>query len=42
MEITTSQIIVFIFVMMFIGLSGIIEAITVSTQKGGNWEGKDE
>ena len=42
MEVTTSQIIVFIFVMMFVGLSGIIEAIAISAQKGGDWEGKNE
>lgn len=42
MEITTSQIIVFIFMMIFIGLSGIIGAIAVYAQKGGDWECKDE
>jgi hypothetical protein len=41
MEVTTGQIIVSIFVMMFVGLSGIIGAIAVSAQKGGDWEGKN-
>lgn len=40
MEISTSQIIVFYIVMILIALSGIIEAIAISKDKSGDWEGK--
>lgn len=42
MEVTTGQIIRMYFVMVFVGLSGIIGAIPVFFNKGGDWEGKDE
>lgn len=41
MEVTTGQIIEFLFVMMFVGLSGIIGAIPFLTNKGGDWDGKN-
>jgi len=41
MEVTTGQIIVFYIIMILVAFSGIIGAITVSKDKGGDWEGKE-
>lgn len=40
MGVTTGQIIMFYIVMVLVSLSGVIEAIALSKDKGGNWEGK--
>lgn len=41
MGVTTGQIIVFYIVMVIVALSGVIEAVAISKEKGGDWEGKE-